>query len=131
MFCIAQRIAEQTGNPKILNVIVDKLHGVEFFCTCEPYLAGDEVFGFQKRKTDIPLSFEGKSHQLDKVNFSHPWIMTKSSRVNHANCTLPDVVEDLSPKLQEDHVPNNLGIMVDVGKPNYVTTIHAAAYKEI
>jgi hypothetical protein len=79
-----------------------KLPGAELFCTCEPHLAGKEVFSFQKRKADVPLGFEGKSYQLDKVNFSRPRIATKSNRANRASCSLSDVVKELSPELQED-----------------------------
>jgi hypothetical protein len=95
----AQRIAERTGNPKVLNVAMAKLPGAELFCTRAPYMAGEEVFGSQKRKADVLLGFEGESHRLDKVNFSRPQIATRSSRANHASCTLPDMVEEVSPEL--------------------------------
>jgi hypothetical protein len=62
-------------------------------------MASKEVFGSQKQKADVPLGFEGKSYQPDKVNFSHPRIATKSSRANHASCNLPDVVEEVSLEL--------------------------------
>ena len=62
-------------------------------------MAGKEVFGSQKRKVDVPLGFESKSHQPDKVNFSRPRIATRSSRANHANSSLPDVMEEHSFKL--------------------------------
>jgi hypothetical protein len=42
-------------------------------------MAGEEVFGSQKRKADVPLDFEGESHRPNKVNFSRPRIATKSS----------------------------------------------------
>jgi hypothetical protein len=58
----AQRTAKQTGDPKVLNVAMAKLPGVELYCTREPHLAGEEVFGSQKRKADVPLTFEGESH---------------------------------------------------------------------
>jgi hypothetical protein len=64
-----------------------KLLGVEIFCTREPHLVGEEVFSSQKRKVDVSLGFEGKSHRLDKVNFSRPWIATRSTRANHASCS--------------------------------------------
>jgi hypothetical protein len=86
---IVQRTTERTGDPKILNVAMAKLLGAKLFCTREPHLAGEEVFGSQKRKADIPLSFEGESHQPDKVNFSRPRIATRSSRANHTSCNLP------------------------------------------
>jgi hypothetical protein len=107
-----------------------KLLGAELFCTREPHLASEEVFGSQKRKADIPLGFEGKSHRPDKVNFSRPQIATKSMRANHANCSLPDVVEELSPELQEDQAPNNLGTAGDVGRPGHVTALYETACKE-
>jgi hypothetical protein len=107
-----------------------KLPGAELFCTREPYLADEEVFSSQKRKADVPLDFEGESHRPDKINFSHPRIATRSSRANHASCSLPDVVEELSPELQEDQASNNLGTTVDVGRPGHVTTIHETTCKE-
>ena len=76
-----------------------KLPGPELFCTREPHLVGKEVFGIQKWKVDVPLRFEGKSHQPDKVNFSCPRIATRSSRANHASCDLLNMVEELSPLL--------------------------------
>jgi hypothetical protein len=97
--CAAQRTAERTRDPKVLNVVVAKLPGVELFYTRAPYMAGEEVFGSQKRKADVPLSFEGESHRPDKVNFSRPRFATKSSRANHASCSLLDVVEEVSSEL--------------------------------
>ena len=96
---VAQRKAERTGDPKVLNVALGKLPGAEFFCTRMPHMAGEEVFGSQKRKADVPLGFEGESHRPDKVNFSRPQIQTRSSRAKYANCSLLDVVEELSPDL--------------------------------
>jgi hypothetical protein len=90
-------------------------------------LAGKEVFGSQKRKVDVYLGFGGESYRPNKVNFFRPRIATRSSRVNYASCSLPDVVEELSPKLQEDQAPNNLGTTVDVGRPGHVTAIHETA----
>jgi hypothetical protein len=40
------------------------------------------------------------------------------------------VVEELSPELQEDQTPNNLGTMGDVGRPGHVTAVHESACKE-
>jgi hypothetical protein len=128
--CAAQRIAERTGDPKVLNDAMAKLLGAELFYTREPHLAGKEVFSSQNRKADVPLDFEGESHRPDKVNFSRPRIATRSMRANHASCSLPDVVEELSPDLQEDQAPNNLGSPVDVGRPGHVTEIHEIVYME-
>jgi hypothetical protein len=127
----AQRTAERTGDPKVLNVAMAKLPGTELFCTCAPHMAGEEVFGSQKRKADVPLGFEGESHRPDKINFSRPRIATRSSRANHGSCSLPDVVEELSPELQEDQAPNNLGTVGDVEGPGHVTAVHETACKEM
>jgi hypothetical protein len=126
----AQRTAERTGDPKVLNVAMAKLPGAELFCTREPHLAGEEVFGFQKRKADVPLGFEGESHRPDKVNFSRPRIATRSMRANHASCSLLGVVEDLSPEQQEDQAPNNLGIVGNQGRAGHVTAVHETTCKE-
>ena len=68
----AQHRAKRTGDPKVLNVAIANLLGAELFCTREPHLVGEEVFGSQKRKADVPLGFEGESNKLGKVNFFHP-----------------------------------------------------------
>jgi hypothetical protein len=107
-----------------------KLLGAELFCTREPHLASEEVFGSQKLKADVPLGFEGESHRPDKVNFSHPRIVIRSNKANHASWSLPDVVEELSPELQEDQAPNNLGTAGDVGRPGHVTALYETACKE-
>jgi hypothetical protein len=126
----AQRTVERTGDPKVLNVAMAKLPGAELFCTRTPHMAGEEVFGSQKRKVDVPLGFEGESHRPDMVNFSRPRIATRSSRANHATCSLPDVVEEVSPEVQEDQAPDNLGTMGDVERPGHVTAVHETACKE-
>ena len=72
--CAVQRTAERTGDPKVLNVAMAKLLGAEIFCTLAPHMAGEEVFGSQKQKVDVPVGFEGKSHRPDKINFSRPRI---------------------------------------------------------
>jgi hypothetical protein len=93
-------------------------------------MAGEEVFGSQKRKADVPLGFQGESHRPDKVNFSRPRIVTRSSRANHTSCSLSDVVEELSPELQEDQASNNLGTVGDIERPGHVTAVHETACKE-
>jgi hypothetical protein len=94
-------------------------------------MAGEEVFGSQKRKANIPLGFEGESHWPDKVNFSHLRIATRSSSAKHVSCNLHDVMEELSPELQEDQPFNNRGTAGDVGRPGHVTFIHEIACKEM
>ena len=104
--------------------------GIKLFCTRASHMAGKEVFGFQKRKADVLLGFENESHLLDKINFSRPWIATTSSRANHASCSLPNVVEELSPELQEDQASNILGTLGNVGRLGYVIAIHETTCKE-
>ena len=47
----AQRTAERTGDPKVLNAAMATLPGAELFCTREPHMVGEEVFGSQKAKS--------------------------------------------------------------------------------
>jgi hypothetical protein len=126
----AQCTAERTRDPKVLNVAMAKLLGAELFCTRTPHVVGEEVFGSQKRKADVPPGFEGESHQPDKINFSCPRIATRLSRANYTSCSLPNVVEELSPELQVDQTPNNLGTAGDIRRPGHVTAIHETACKE-
>jgi hypothetical protein len=72
MLRVAQRSAQQSGNPKALNVAMAKMPGAEKFHTPEPHFEGEEVFGSHKRKADIPLESEHESHRPDRVNFSCP-----------------------------------------------------------
>jgi hypothetical protein len=125
----AQRTAERTRDPKVLNVAMAKLPGAELFCTHAPHMAGEEVFGSQKRKADVPLGFEGESHRPDKVNFSRSRIATRSSRANHASCNLPDVVEEVSSELHEEQALNELGTTGDIGRPGHITAVHETACK--
>ena len=125
-----QRTAERIRDPKVLNIAMAKLPGAEIFCTRAPHMAGEEVFGFQERKADLPLGFEGESHRPDKVNFSRPWIRTRSSQAKHVSCSLLNVVEELSPNLQEDQTLNNQGTTSDIGRAGHVTIVHETACKE-
>jgi hypothetical protein len=45
MLHVAQRSAQRSGNPKVLNAVVAKIPGAAEFCTREPYFEGEEVFG--------------------------------------------------------------------------------------
>jgi hypothetical protein len=40
------------------------------------------------------------------------------------------MVEEVSPKLQEDQAPNNLRTLGDVGRPGHVTAVYKIACKE-
>jgi hypothetical protein len=52
---VAQHSAHRYGNPKVLNAAITKMPGAVEFCTSEPHFKGEEVFGSQKRKVDVPL----------------------------------------------------------------------------
>ena len=75
---VAQRSAEQTGNPRALTEAISSISGVEEFFNREPHLEDEEVFGSQRRKADMALGCEYDSHRLDKVNFSLPRVQTRS-----------------------------------------------------
>ena len=122
--------AKRNGDSKVLNVAMAKLLGAEIFCTRVPHMAGEEVFGSQKQKADVPFGLEGESHRPDKVNFSRPRIQTRSSQAKHASCNLPDMAEKLSPDLQKDQTLNNQGTTSDVGRVGHVTIVHKTGCKE-
>jgi len=60
----------------------------------EPHLEGQEIFGSQKRKADMPLGCEFDLHRPDKVNFSHPRIQTRSSRATISATVLNPILEE-------------------------------------
>lgn len=124
-------LSKQTEDSKVLNFAVAKLPRVDLFCTHEPRLVGEEVFGSQKRKANVLLGFEGESHHPDKVNFSRPRVATKSAIANHANCSLSNMVEELSPDLQKKQALINLGTTTEIRKPLHVTAILKTTCKEI
>jgi hypothetical protein len=124
MLRVAQRSALQSGNPKALNVAMVKMPGVEEFCTREPHFEGEEVFGSQKRKADIPLGSEHESHRPDRVNFSRPRVRTRSSTAADASCSSSDIPEEPSTDLQEHPIPNVNS------RTTHMTAIHETACKE-
>jgi hypothetical protein len=89
----AQRSALRSGNPKALNVVMAKMPGVEEFCTRESHFEGEEVFGSQKRKADLPLGSKHESHKPDRVNFSRPRVRMRSTAAVGASCSLSDIPE--------------------------------------
>ena len=69
---VAQRSTHRTSNPKVLADAISNIQGVQDFVTREPHLKGEEVFGSQKWKADMPLGCKHDSDRPDKVNFSRP-----------------------------------------------------------
>jgi hypothetical protein len=51
-------------------VIVAKFSPSSSYTSKIPYLEGEEVFGFTKRKQDLPPCLEKYLHKHDHVNFS-------------------------------------------------------------
>jgi hypothetical protein len=96
MLCVAQHSTQRSGNPKVLNAAVAKMLGAAEFSTQKSHFEGEEVFGSQKRKVDVPLGSKHESHRLDKVNFSHPWVWTRSSTAKEVGCSLNIIPEELS-----------------------------------
>jgi len=71
--------------------------GVKEFLNKEPCLEGEEVFGSQKCKLDMPLGCEYDSHRPNKVNFCHPYIQMRSKRAFTSIQNLNPIVEDVFP----------------------------------
>jgi hypothetical protein len=99
MLHVAQYLAQRSGNPKVLNAAIAKMPGAAEFYTREPHFEGEEVFGSQKRKTNVPLGSKHESHWPDKVNFSHPRVRIRSIAAKEAGCSLNIIPEELSPNL--------------------------------
>ncbi len=88
----AHRRARVSGDPRVLKEAMLDMPGADEFCTRDPHLEGEEVFGSAKRKLDLPHGAEGESHRPDTVNFSHP---RASKRVTRAQFTsLPIIPEE-------------------------------------
>ena len=89
---MAERRAQKTGDPKVLLDPMLDMPGADEFCTRDPHMAGEEVFGSMKRKLDLPLGADEELHRPDKVNFSHPHGSGKAimSRSTH----MPIILEE-------------------------------------
>jgi hypothetical protein len=98
------------------------------FCTREPHFEGEEVFGSQKLKADVPLGFEHESHRPNKVNFSHPRVRTRSSRAKEASCNLNIIPEELFHDLQVGQTttpkaPTELVTPINISRVLHMTAI--------
>lgn len=94
---IAQRKARHTGDPSVLKKPMLDMPGADEFCTREPHLEGEEVFGSTKRRLDLPLGAEEESHRPDKVNFSHPRRSHRFKRPRADDGSFEGNVAELSP----------------------------------
>jgi hypothetical protein len=83
----------------VLQKVLLDMFGGEELCICDPHLEGAEVFGSQKRKPGTPIGDDG-----DTVNFSRPCPDKQVTRSQPV--TLPTIIEEFSPSVQEVQVPS-------------------------
>ena len=58
----AQRHAQGTSDPVVLQKVLLDMPDVEEFCTRNSHLEGVEVFGLQKRKPHTPIGADEETH---------------------------------------------------------------------
>ena len=78
----AQRRAERTGDPALLQKVLLNMPGGEEFCSRNPHHEGAEVFGSQKRRPDTPIGANEETHRLDTVKLRkhlQPWQLSCAS----------------------------------------------------
>jgi len=103
-----QRLAQRIGDPTVLQKILLDMPGGKEFCTRNPYLEGAEVFGSQKRRPNTPIGDDGDTHRPDTMNFSR---LRPDKRVTRSQPeTLPTLIEESSPSVQDVQVPSPGGI---------------------
>jgi len=68
---------------------------VEEFFNREPHLEGEELFGSQKKKANMPLGYKHNLHRPDKVNISHWCLETRSKRATISVQNLNPIFEDV------------------------------------
>jgi hypothetical protein len=61
------------------------------FCTHVPHIEGEEVFGSQNRKLDMPLGDKQKSHRPNWVNFICLQVETRSTWTRVGGCSLTNI----------------------------------------
>lgn len=78
--------------------------GADEFYTRDLYLQGEEVFGTQKHKANLPLGADEESHQSDRVIFSHLWYSSRRPR----SSTNPSPIIDEDDSVPNDEVPPSM-----------------------
>jgi len=73
------RVTRHTKYPKKIAELLNILLGAEDVGTRVPHLEGEEIFGSTKRKLDVSIGDARNSHKPDKVNFSQPYVQTRST----------------------------------------------------
>jgi hypothetical protein len=61
------------------------------FCVHVLHMEGEEVFGSQKHKLDMPLGDKQESHKPNRVNFTCLRVEIRSSRARGAGCSLTKI----------------------------------------
>jgi hypothetical protein len=92
----------------VLQKVLLDMFGGKKLCICDPHLEGAEVFGSQKRRSDTPIGDDGDTHRPDTVNFSRPCPDKQVTRSQPV--TLPTIIEEYSPSVQEIQVPSPAGL---------------------
>ena len=91
---VAQCSAQMSSNPNRFKAVMEMMSGAREFCTHEPHLEGEEVFGSIKQKFDLPLGSEYNSYKPDKLNFSHLLIKRRLTKVHINSGTFNDNCEE-------------------------------------
>ena len=122
---VAQRYAQRTGNPKGLNDAMAAIPGLGDYCTREPHLEGEEVFGSEVRMPNLPPGSELDSHRPDKVNFSRPRMGKRTTGATPEVIRLDRILEETLPSGEGDNpdilkstnpVPHGVGVEASLVK---------------
>lgn len=132
---VAQRYAQRTGNPKGLNDAMASVPGVAEYCTREPHLEGEEIFGSEKRRPNLPPGSEYDSHRPDKVNFSRPRVSSRSRTRNPTPVVCLDTISEEAchianednTELQESNNPMSAATIVE---PSQVRSVQETVCDE-
>jgi hypothetical protein len=95
----AHRRARVTGDPRVLRDAMLEMPSADEFCTRDPHLEGEEVFGSLKRKPNVPLGADGESHRPDTVNYSRPRASKRAALAPLA--PLPVIAEESDADVEE------------------------------
>ena len=100
------------------------MSGTKEFCTCEPYLEGEEVIDSQKSKADIPMDSKFKSHRPDKVHQDEGWQL-------QFNEVLEELFQDLQEEEARPDAPIEHPSPIENCRAPYVTAIQETTCNEL
>jgi CRISPR/Cas system CMR-associated protein Cmr1 (group 7 of RAMP superfamily) len=83
---IAQHSNQRFGNPKVLNDAMVKMPESAEFYTYMLHMEGEEVFGSQKRKSNMLLEDKQESHRPNRVKLYSS--SSKNKVLSSLNCWL-------------------------------------------